>query len=318
MASVKFSSRLLHPRYALTWLGFGLWYLLSTLPYAWQLSLGRRLGWVLGRVAPRRRKIAFANLRLCFPQWSEAQCQTRVDQVMESIGIAFFETGMAWFWSKKRLQNLYELEGLEHLQKAKASGKGVVLMALHFTHIDIGAKLLGLRYSIDGTYRPHNNPVYDYIQRTGRERHSMAGQAIPREDVRTMVKALRAGRAIWYAPDQDYGPKHSIFVPLFGVSAATVTATSQLARMGKALVVPFTQTRKADGSGYRLVVHPPLADFPTGDERADAVRINHVVERLIMEQPEQYLWVHRRFKTRPAGEADLYAAFGVDARRKKH
>jgi KDO2-lipid IV(A) lauroyltransferase len=230
---------------------------------------------------------------------------------MASIGIAFFETGIAWFWPKWRLQNLYTIEGLEHLQAAQESKVGVILMAFHFTHIDIGAKLLGLRFSIDGTYRPHNNPVYDYIQRTGRERHSMHGQAIPRDDVRAMVKALRTGRAIWYAPDQDYGPKHSIFVPLFGVPAATVTATSQLARLGKARVIAFTQTRRKGGAGYHLKIYPPLEHFPSEDEVVDTQRINRFVEERILEQPEQYLWVHRRFKTRPEGAPDLYALAGV-------
>lgn len=239
-------------------------------------------------------------------------------KVMESIGIAFFETGMAWFWPKSRLQTLYSIDGLEHLHSAQRDGQGVLLMAFHFAHIDIGAKLLGLEYSIDGTYRPHNNPVYDYVQRNGRQRHCAEGRTIPRDDVRGMIKALRAGRAIWYAPDQDYGAKHSIFVPLFGVPAATVTATSQLARMGKAQVIGFTQTRRP-GGGYHLQIYPPLQNFPSGDEVVDTTRVSQFVEARIAEQPEQYLWVHRRFKTRPPGEPDVYAACGISKgkRRKK-
>ncbi|MCR6650833.1 MAG: lipid A biosynthesis lauroyl acyltransferase [Cellvibrionaceae bacterium] len=311
MSSPRFRPALLHPRYWLTWLGFLLWYLLALLPYTVQLVLGRLLGKLLYRAAGRRRQIARANLDLCFPDWTQERREQVTREIMESIGIAFFETGMAWFWPKWRLQRLYTVEGLEHLTAARESGVGVVLMAFHFTHIDIGAKLLGLSFSIDGTYRPHNNPVYDYIQRNGRERHSMQGQAIPRDDVRAMVKALRNGRAIWYAPDQDYGAKHSIFVPLFGIPAATVTATSQLARLGKAQVIAFTQTRRADGKGYHLKIYPPLENFPTSDEVADTLRINQFVEARILEQPEQYLWVHRRFKSRPEGEPDLYEQAGV-------
>lgn len=145
----------------------------------------------------------------------------------------------------------------------------------------------------------------------------MEGHAMPREDVRGMVKALRKGRAIWYAPDQDYGRKHSIFVPFFGVPAATLSAMSQLARLGKARVIPFTQTRKSDGSGYQLTVHPPLSDFPSGDEYQDCVAVNGLVETLIQEQPGQYLWVHRRFKTRPEGDADLYQPFGIERKTKR-
>lgn len=317
MSTPRFRSALLHPKYWITWLGFLVWYALSWLPYRVQYQLGRALGWLLYHLAKRRRQIARANLDLCFPSWTEEQREAVTRGVITSIGIAFFETGIAWFWPKWRLQRLYTIEGLEHLDAARDNGTGVILMAFHFTHIDIGAKLLGLRFSIDGTYRPHNNPVYDYIQRTGRERHTMQGQAIPRDDVRAMVKALRNGRAIWYAPDQDYGAKHSIFVPLFGIPAATVTATSQLARLGKAQVIAFTQTRKPDGRGYHLKIYSPLQDFPSGDEVADTVRINQFVEARILEQPEQYLWVHRRFKTRPPGEPDLYEQAGVIRKRRR-
>ncbi len=130
-------------------------------------------------------------------------------------------------------------------------------------------------------YREHKNPVFDFVQRRGRERHNADATAIEREDIRAMLKVLRAGRAIWYAPDQDYGPKQSIFVPLFGIQAATVTATTKFARLGKARVVPFTQERLADGCGYRLVIHPPLADFPGESEEADCLRINQWIEQAV-------------------------------------
>ncbi len=317
MARPVFNSQLLHPRYWITWFGIGVWFLLCMLPYSAQLFLGRSLGKVLDRIAPRRRKIANANIALCFPELNDSQRQELTDEVMESVGIAFFETGMAWFWPKKRLRRLMSIDGIEHLEAAERDGIGVILMALHFTHIDIGGKLLGLKFSIDGSYRPHKNAAFDYVQRTGRERHTMEGLAMPREDVRGMVKGLRKGRVIWYAPDQDYGPKHSIFVPFFGVPAATLTAMSQLSRLGKARVIPFTQTRKADGSGYQLTVHPPRDNFPSGDEYQDCVATNEIIESLIREQPGQYLWVHRRFKTRPEGEADLYEPFGIERKRKR-
>lgn len=317
MNKPEFSAQLLAPKYWFTWLGFGVWYGLSQLPYRWQLVLGKGLGALLYRTAKRRKKIAYANIRMCFPEKSEAECHALVKGVIDSVAIAFFETGMAWFWSKERLERLRVIHGTEYLEQAEAEGAGIILIALHFTHIDIGAKLLAFYRPINGSYRPHNNPVYDYVQRTGRERQVVGGRVIPREDVRGMVKALRAGEAIWYAPDQDYGPKHSQFVPFFGISAATITATSQLARLGKAKIIPFTQTRKSDGSGYQLDIHPPLENFPSGDEYEDALRINQLVERLICRQPEQYLWVHRRFKTRPPGEPDLYEPFGVGKKKRR-
>jgi len=213
---------------------------------------------------------------------------------------------MSWWWSKPRLAKLAHVEGLEHLKQAQLEGRGVILMAFHFTTLEIGAALLGQKHTIDGMYREHGNPLFDFIQRRGRERHNLDSLAVERDDVRGMLKLLRSGRAIWYAPDQDYGAKQSIFVPLFGIQAATVTATSKFAKLGKALVVPFTQQRLADGSGYTLVIHPPMKDFPGESDEADCLRINQWVERAIRECPEQYLWAHRRFKTRPPGEPKLY------------
>jgi len=302
----RFRAYFLHPRFWLLWLGLGLLWLLVQLPYAALLRLGRVLGALMYRVAGSRRRIARRNLELCFPRLDEAAREHLLKDNFASTGIAFFEMAMSWWWPRARLQRLAHIEGLEHLQAAQAEGRGVILMALHFTTLEIGAALLGQRHTIDGMYREHKNPLFDYIQRRGRERHNLDASAIEREDVRGMLKVLRAGRAIWYAPDQDYGRKQSLFVPLFGIPAATVTATTKFARLGRALVLPFTQERLADGSGYRLVIHPPLADFPGESEEADCLRINRWVEQVVSATPEQYLWAHRRFKTRPEGEASLY------------
>ena len=302
----RFRAYFLHPRFWLLWLGLGLLWLLVQLPYAALLRLGRVLGALMYRVAGSRRRIARRNLELCFPALDEAARERLLKDNFASTGIAFFEMAMSWWWPRARLQRLAHIEGLEHLQAAQAEGRGVILMALHFTTLEIGAALLGQRHTIDGMYREHKNPLFDYIQRRGRERHNLDASAIEREDVRGMLKVLRAGRAIWYAPDQDYGRKQSLFVPLFGIPAATVTATTKFARLGRALVLPFTQERLADGSGYRLVIHPPLADFPGESEEADCLRINRWVEQVVSATPEQYLWAHRRFKTRPEGEAGLY------------
>lgn len=302
----RFRAYFLHPRFWLLWLGLGLLWLLVQLPYAALLRLGRLFGALMYRVAGARRRIARRNLELCFPRLDEAARERLLKDNFASTGIAFFEMAMSWWWPRARLQRLAHIEGLEHLQAAQAEGRGVILMALHFTTLEIGAALLGQRHTIDGMYREHKNPLFDYIQRRGRERHNLDASAIEREDVRGMLKVLRAGRAIWYAPDQDYGRKQSLFVPLFGIPAATVTATTKFARLGRALVLPFTQERLADGSGYRLVIHPPLADFPGESEEADCLRINRWVEQVVSATPEQYLWAHRRFKTRPEGEASLY------------
>lgn len=307
MSAPVFRPALLHPRYWLLWLGLGLLWLIARLPYRVLLVLGRLVGRGMYVFMRDRRHVAEVNLQLCFPQWSQAHRQQVLRDNFESNGIALFEMAMAWWWPPRRLARLAHVEGLEHLRNAAAAGQGVVLVSLHFTTLELGAALLGQQVTIDGMYREHRNPVFDLVQRRGRERHNPDARAIEREDVRAMFKSLRSGRAIWYAPDQDYGRKASVFVPFFGVPAATVTATSSFARLGKALVVPFTQTRLPDARGYQLTVHPPLADFPCGDETSDALRINQWAEQAIAQQPEQYMWVHRRFKTRPEGEERPYA-----------
>ena len=301
-----FRAAFFHPRFWLLWLGLGVLWLVVQLPYKVQLCIGRVLGAVMYRIAGDRRRIAARNLELCFPEKTAAERERLLKENFASTGIAFFEMAMSWWWSKPRLAKLAHVEGLEHLEQAQREGKGVILMAFHFTTLEIGAALLGQQHTIDGMYREHNNPLFDFIQRRGRERHNADSLAVERDDVRGMLKLLRSGRAIWYAPDQDYGAKQSIFVPLFGIPAATVTATSKFAKLGKAKVVPFTQQRLADGTGYKLVIHAPLSDFPGESDEADCLRINQWVERAIRECPEQYLWAHRRFKTRPPGEPKLY------------
>ena len=306
MERPRFRRLFLHPRFWALWLGLGLLWLVAQLPYRALLGLGRVLGALMYRAAGERRRIAARNLELCFPELSSDERQRLLKENFASTGIAFFEMAMSWWWPQARLARLAHIEGIEHLQAAQRDGEGAILMAVHFTTLEIGAALLGQVHTIDGMYREHGNPVFDFIQRRGRERHNRDSLAVERDDVRGMLKLLRKGRAIWYAPDQDYGIKQSIFVPLFGIPAATVTATSKFARLGKARVIPFTQKRLEDGSGYRLVVHPPLEGFPGETEEADCLRINQWVEGVLRECPEQYLWAHRRFKSRPEGEPRLY------------
>lgn len=301
-----FRGYFLHPRFWPLWLGLGLLWLTVQLPYGALLGLGRGLGWLMYRVAGSRRRIATRNLELCFPQMSAAERQALLKENFASTGIAFFEMAMSWWWPREKLARLAHIEGIEHLQQAQARGQGVILMAVHFTTLEIGAALLGQVHTIDGMYREHGNPLFDFVQRRGRERHNRDATAIEREDVRAMIKVLRGGRAIWYAPDQDYGPKQSLFAPLFGVQAATVTATTKFARLGRAIVLPFTQVRLPGAQGYRLTIHPTLADFPGESEEADCLRVNQWVEQAIATCPTQYLWAHRRFKTRPPGEPRLY------------
>ena len=305
-ARPQFTVSLLHPRYWFTWLWLTLWRLLVLLlPYRVQLWLGARLGQLLGKIVPRRRRIAERNLQLCFPELDNVQQRELLRKHFDSVGIATFETGIAWWWPNWRFQRLLQFEGLEHLENL--NGRGALLMALHFANLEIGASGISTRICLDGMYRPNNNPVFDYVQRRGRERRVSGGRVYPRRDIRGVLKALKEGRILWYAPDQDYGPQQSIFVLLFGIQAATIMATGRLAGKSKAAVVPFTHYRRDDGKGYMIKVYPALENFPTGDDLSDASRINALVEHYVRQCPEQYLWVHRRFKTRPEGEQSLYS-----------
>lgn len=249
--------------------------------------------------------MAKVNIDLCFPELGADERAALLDETLYSIAMAMFETGIAWFWPKWRLRKLYTITGVEHLRDAQAAGEGALLLSMHFTHLDLGSAMLGQHVDYDGMYSPHKNPVYDYVQKSRREAYC-PGITIPRENVRLMVSRLRQGRMIWYAPDRDLGPKVSIFVPFFGVPAATVTATGKFAQLGKAKVIPFTQRRLENGKGYALTIHPAFENYPTGDEYQDTLRVNQFIEQQIRLYPGQYLWAQPRFKTRPEGELSPY------------
>jgi Kdo2-lipid IVA lauroyltransferase/acyltransferase len=305
MASVHFSRALLAPRHWLTWVGVGVWFLVAQLPYRLQLAMARGLSPLL-RKNKKRLHQAQTNLRLCFPELSDAEREILLKETLFSTAMAVFETGIAWFWPKARLRRLFTITGIEHVEQARAEGQGALLLSLHFTTLDIGSAMLGQHVNYDGMYRPHANAVYDYLQKTRREAYCKGGMAFSRDNVRAMVSQLRKGRMIWYAPDRDLGEKMSVFVPFFGVQTATVTATGQFARMGRAKIIPFTQRRLDDGSGYAVTIHPPFENYPTGDDIADARRVNEFMEQEILKCPGQYFWAQPRFKTRPEGEPSVY------------
>lgn len=300
----KFTLKLLHPRFWLLWLGMGLWWLVAQLPLPVLIAMGKRLGALMYLMGGSRRRIVETNIDLCFPELLADERRLLVRQNFTNYGIAFFEVAIGWWWSNRRLQKITQVEGLEHLENR--NGQGALLAAMHFTTLEVGGQALYMRISLDAMYRPHKNPVYEFLQRQSRTRRQANSTIFPRKDVRGVVRALRSGRIVWYAPDQDYGPKQSVFAPFFGVPAATVTATAKLARAGGASVLLFAHYRRADNKSYDLKIFPPLEDFPSGDEIADATRMNQLIEKYIRQQPDQYLWAHRRFKTRPDGEPRLY------------
>lgn len=287
------------PRYWPTWAGIGLARLVCLLPLRARWRVGQWLGWVAYRLAGSRRHIVRTNLKLCFPELTEPEREDLVRRNFESSGINLVETSLAWFRPATGYRHLVSVHGLDHLKRAAAEGRGVILLGNHLATLDFCGALLATWQPFTIMYRRNKNPLMEALMTRGRERHFEAG--IERDNIRAVIRALRSGAIVWYGPDQDYGRKHSVFAPFFGQPAATITATSRIAAMTGAAVVPFTHYRSLETGRYDIYLGQPLADFPSGDEVQDATRVNELVEAAIRHAPEQYWWVHRRFKTRPPG-----------------
>ena len=303
--SKLFSWRFLGPAYWLIWLGLGLMKIMAALPFHWQVAAGKQIGRLLGKIAQRRRRIAAINLKLCFPALSSNERTALLDEHFMALGVGLFETAMAWWASDKKLQSLARVEGVEHLTHALARGRGVILLTGHFTLLELGARFITWHHPFHAMYRSHKNRLYEMVMRRERERRSGL-PPLPHEDLRGLLRALKKGRTVWYAPDQNHGIRNSVFVPFFGVTACTVMATSRLATMSGAAVVPYFPKRLPGTAGYEITILPALTDFPSGDVEADTRRINTLLEDYIRQAPEQYFWVHRRFKTQPPGKTSPY------------
>jgi Kdo2-lipid IVA lauroyltransferase/acyltransferase len=303
MNAPPFQAAFLAPRYWPTWIGIGVLKALSLLPLPLLLRLGEGLGGLAGRLWRSRRHVVRVNLKLCFPALAGAALEREVDAHFKALGAGIFEACLAWWASNDRLREYGEVVGLEHLDAAMANGTGALLLTGHFTTMELAARFIAMHRDFHAMYRPINNGLIDYFMHRWRQRRSGL-PALPREDLRGLVRALREGRAIWYGPDQTLDFRHSVFVPFFGVPTLTITATSRLAQMGRCKVVPYFPARV--NGRYRVTFYPALDNFPSGDDDADARRINAAMEDGIRQAVPQYFWVHRRFKWRPSGEKDVY------------
>ena len=307
MTAPPFRLALLSPRQWPVWLMLGLMRLLHALPIRLQLQFGEMLGALVARLAPGRRRIVAANLYVAFRDRSHEERRQMLHAHFRALGRGVFETAMAWWSSDARLKHAGVVEGLEHLRAVQSEGQGLLLLTGHFTSLELGARFLALAgVEFHAMYRPYDNPVMNYFMHRWRQRRAKL-DSLPREELRPLVRALREGRAVWYAPDQTLDPRISVYVPFFGKNVATIVATSKLAAMGRAAVVPYFPAYLGQGR-YRVVIEPALAHFPGDDEVADAARINRVLEEGIRRYaPAEYFWVHRRFKSVPPGEPDIYA-----------
>lgn len=301
----------MHPRYWFTWVLLGVSALLAQLPFRLQMLMGRALGRLLYWVMTTRRYVAERNVELCFPEYTPTQRDQLVKAHFETNGVTVFETGIAWFMPYRRLRKRFHVKGVERWralqQSTGGSPRGALIMAIHFNTLEITNVAINRLFNMSMSYRPHNNPVYDRVQQYGRERHNQYSKTINRRDVRGMVKAMKQGGWLWYAADQDYGAKVSEFVPWFGIDAAMVSAPPRLALMAGVPVVGITYRRLPDFSGYEIEFLPAFDNLPSGDNHADLKALNQHFERCIRANPTEYLWVHRRFKTRPPNTPRLYS-----------
>lgn len=302
-----FKLSFLLPKYWLLWLGVLLFRLILLLPYPWLVKIGKGLGrlFTCFKFGKRRLAIAERNLSLCFPELSNAERAELLAKNIDSIGMAIIETGMAWFWSDRRIKKWSKVEGLEYLT-TPPTNKGIILIGIHFLTLELGARIIGIYHQGVGVYRPNDNPLFDWLQTRGRLRSNK--YMLDRHNLRGMIRALKQGETIWYAPDHDYGRKSAVFVPFFAVKqAATTTGTAFLTRSSPtSLVVPFAPLRNADYSGYTISISAPIDLSACTEEEQIATATNHAIEAEIRKDPTLYMWLHRRFKTRPEGEESLY------------
>ena len=303
--TIKERLRLWNPVYWPAWLGISCLWLLTRLPHQWQLSLGRGLGRLLYRIAPKIRHITETNINLCFPELSVTEKAALVQANFAAVGMGVMETAMAWWLSDKRLAHCdTKLEGLEHLETAIQKGKGVILLGPHFTCLEMVGRLLGARFGFAVLYRPHKKYLLSYIQERFRQKYKI--QQIARHRMRELIHAFENKKSVWYAYDVDGGEKRSVFAPFFNIPTASLTAISRLVTLTGATVLPVSFYRSDDRWGYDIKIQAPLENFPSDNHIDDATRLNQYIEQSIREKPEQYIWQYKRFKTRPQGEKRFY------------
>lgn len=270
----------------------------------------RTTGWLAGPLRvlmKRRRQIVERNLELCFPELDPVERRALLRAHFRQLAAMVGETAFVWNRPGRLGPDIGDVVGLEHLEAARADGRGVLLLTAHMTVLELGARLFGERVRARAIYRPLSNPALEAFQNRGRARYAEA--MIPRHDLRAMVRHLRAGGVLWFAPDQDLGPARSRFAPFFGVPTATATSIVELARLGRAAVVPMLP-RKDDSGRVTVYLEPEFEGFPGPDPDADLARYNAFVERHVREVPDQYWWLHRRFKTAPHGQPPRYPGRG--------
>lgn len=286
--------RFLGPRYWGVWFGIGLVRLVNLLPLRAQMFIGRATGRLACLLARRDRHVTAINVGLCLPELDEHERRRLLRRHFESLGCALYETGLVWWASDARLRRLIRFEGTEHLSAALAQGHGALMLSAHFTTLEMGARGLTLLGPTSIMYLTPGNDLVAELSRRGRQRHTV--QAISSDQIRDLLQNLKNNLPVWYAPDQRYTGKNSELVPFFNQPAASNVATSRLAKISRAPVLPYFPARRADNRGYVIRIHPPFDRFPSDDPVADTRRFHELIETYVREYPEQYLWAYKRFR----------------------
>lgn len=292
------------PKFWPTWFVLGLLRLVSLLPYRAGLFIGRLIGRLVFLLSGQRKRIVDINLARCFPEKNRQERDHIKAGCYQNIGISLVEMAMCWWWKAEQLEAIVEIAGREHLDAVLDSGRGAILLTGHFSSLEIGARLLALSMPVQVMYRTQRNSLFDSYLFT--QRSSYFVNTVSRKNTRQLIKGIKNKIPTWYAPDQDFRRERNVFAPFMGIATATITASSRLAQSSGAAMLPYYPERKKDGSGYILHIDAPLQDFPSGDDYKDASAVNRSIEKYVRLYPEDYIWIHQRFKTRPPGDPPFY------------
>jgi len=298
MLNIKF----IHPKFFPTWILILLMRIGVFIPFSTQVIIGRTIGKAMYPFMSKLRSTAYSNISHCFPEKKQTQVITLVKQHFEAIGISLFETANAYYASDNKIIKLLTTKNEHFFKDALKQEGGIILLCAHFMPLMLGSRALLINHTIANIYRPQNNKLFDQAMVKGYKKHGAV--MIKSTDTRSIIKAINNSLPIWYAPDQDLGEKHSVFAQLFGIPTATASATARLAKNNNTRVIPYSFFRTS--KGYEMSFEKPLSDFPSGDSIVDATTTNKILEKQIKNSPEQYLWIHRRFKTRPDGAENFY------------
>jgi KDO2-lipid IV(A) lauroyltransferase len=288
----------------MTRIGLGLIWLLHWLPLSLLAPLGRAAGLLLYLLAGERRRVVLTNFRLCFPELSEGERIRRARNHFAAFTRSLLEHGILWWGSRERVLRMVRVEGLEHWLAVRE--RPVIWLSPHFVGLDMGGIRLAAEYRLNSVYSRTKDAVFDRLLIHGRTRFGQTTLFARQDGIRPMVKTLKKGEPFYYLPDMDLGIRDSVFAPFFGKPAATITGLSRIAQLAGAAIVPCITRQLPGGAGYVVRLYPAWTEFPSGDLEADAIRMNAFIEERVREMPEQYYWLHKRFKTRPEGEANPY------------